>query len=372
MSVRLENARRVVVKIGSALLVDGEKGELRAAWLASLAEDIAALKKRGADVLIVSSGAIALGCTVLGLNRRKLELEESQAAAAVGQVALAHGWQQALDAEKITTAQVLLTLHDTEDRRRFLNARNTLTQLLKHHVVPVVNENDTVATSEIRYGDNDRLAARVASMISADCLVLLSDVDGLYTKVPSEEGAAHIPQVEEITPGIQAMAGVAETDVGSGGMITKIEAGRIAVNAGAAMVISSGRVNNPLRNILDGSRCTWFTPRGTPKAAYKRWIDGILEPSGAIIVDDGACDALMKGKSLLAVGVVRVDGAFQKGDAISIRPREGEEIARGIVSYDADDARAIAGRKSGEIADILGYRGRDELVHRDYLVLTRT
>lgn len=367
--MNLQDARRVVVKIGSALLVDGESGKLREQWLAGLVEDIAGLKTNGADVLIVSSGAISLGCNVLGFDRRSLQLEESQASAAVGQVALAHAWQQALAAQDVIAAQVLLTLHDTEDRRRYLNARSTLTALLKRGAVPVVNENDTVATSEIRYGDNDRLAARVASMMSADCLVLLSDVDGLYTKVPGEYGAEHIALVEELTPEIQAMAGGAATDVGSGGMITKIEAARIAVNGGASMVISSGRVDNPLQQIIKGARCTWFMPRGTPVGARKRWIAGTLDPLGMVVVDAGACAALQGGKSLLAAGVVKVEGSFEKGDAISVRDEQGNEIARGLVAYGVSDTNAIAGRKSGEIIKILGYRGRDELVHRDNLVL---
>jgi len=369
MTMDLQKAQRVVVKIGSALLVDGDSGKLREDWLAGLAEDIAELKANGAEVLIVSSGAIALGCNVLGFNRRALQLEESQASAAVGQVALAHAWQQAMASKNIIAAQVLLTLHDTEDRRRYLNARSTLTALLKRGAVPVVNENDTVATSEIRYGDNDRLAARVASMMSADCLVLLSDVDGLYTKSPDEEGAEHIAVVDEITPEITAMAGSAATDVGSGGMITKVEAARIAVSAGTAMVISSGRVANPLKHIKEGARCTWFPARETPFGARKRWIAGTLDPLGAVVVDDGASTALQAGKSLLAAGVVNVEGRFAKGDAISIRNLLGNEIARGLVAYDIADTQAIAGRKSSEISEILGYRGRDELVHRDNLVL---
>lgn len=365
----LQTAKRVVVKIGSSLLVDIETGKLRASWLNALATDIAALKSRDTEVIIVSSGAIALGRRVLGFKRRTMQLEESQASAAVGQIALAHAWQQALAEENLVTAQILLTLLDTENRRRYLNARSTLAALLSRGAIPVVNENDTVATSEIRYGDNDRLAARVASMMSADCLVLLSDVDGLYTSPPENSDATHISLVEEITPEIRAMAGVAATDVGSGGMITKIEAGRIATNAGTSMVIASGRVDHPLQHIENGARCSWFTPRGTPIAARKRWIAGALETSGAVVLDDGACNALKTGKSLLPAGVISVEGRFAKGDAISIRNKHGEELARGLVAYDAQETRHIAGRKSDEFDAILGYRGRDELVHRDDLVL---
>lgn len=370
--LKIETAKRVVVKIGSSLLVDMQSGTLREDWLNSLATDIAALKRGGADVLIVSSGAIAMGRRVLGFKQTRLKLEESQAAAAVGQVALAHAWQKALAGEDLIAAQVLLTLNDTEERRRYLNARSTIAALLARGAVPVINENDTVATTEIRYGDNDRLAARVASMISADCLVVLSDVDGLYTKSPDDEGAQHIGLVTEITPVIAGMAGQATTDVGTGGMETKVKAARIAMDAGAAMVIASGRVQNPIQKVMDGARCTWFQPGASPAAARKRWIAGTLDPLGRLTVDDGASKALGAGRSLLPAGVVKVEGRFAKGDAVAILNSADEEIARGLVAYDVEEAAKIAGRKSAEIEQILGYRGRDELIHRDDLVLKGT
>lgn len=368
-NLKLQNARRVIIKIGSSLLVDMKSGRLREDWLNSLAEDATRLKANGADILIVSSGAIALGRRVLGFKQTRLKLEESQAAAAVGQVALARAWQNALAAHGMITAQVLLTLNDTEERRRYLNARSTISALLDRGAVPVINENDTVATSEIRYGDNDRLAARVASMISADCLVVLSDVDGLYTASPEKAGAEHIAQVGEITSEIEGMAGQSITDVGSGGMETKVKAARIAMDAGTAMVIAMGRVDHPIRRIMDGARCTWFQPKATPAAARKRWIAGTLDPQGQLEVDDGASRALASGRSLLPAGVVSVEGRFAKGDAVSIINGNGSEIARGLVAYDMDEARKIAGRKSAEIEALLGYRGGDELIHRDDLVL---
>lgn len=370
--LNIKTAGRIVVKIGSALLVDMQSGKLRDDWLGSLASDLATLKAGGTDITIVSSGAIALGRRVLGFKQTRLKLEESQAAAAVGQVALARAWQQALASHHMIAAQVLLTLNDTEERRRYLNARSTITALLARGAVPVINENDTVATSEIRYGDNDRLAARVASMISADCLILLSDVDGLYTKSPDEEDAEHIGLVTDITPAISAMAGQSSTDVGTGGMETKVKAARIAMDAGAAMVIASGRVTNPLQQVIDGARCTWFKPVASPTAARKRWIAGTLDPLGRLRVDDGASKALGRGRSLLPAGVVSVEGRFAKGDAVAIINSANEEIARGLVAYDVDEASKIAGRKSAEIEGILGYRGRDELIHRDDLVLKGT
>lgn len=371
-NLNIGTASRIVVKIGSSLLVDMQSGKLRDDWLKSLSSDLADLKQGGADIAIVSSGAIALGRRVLGFRQTRLKLEESQAAAAVGQVALARAWQQALASHEMIAAQVLLTLYDTEERRRYLNARSTLTALLARGAVPVINENDTVATSEIRYGDNDRLAARVASMISADCLVLLSDVDGLYTKAPDEADAEHIELVTEITPEISDMAGQSATDVGTGGMETKVKAARIAMEAGAAMVIASGRVPHPIKQVIDGARCTWFEPGASPSAARKRWIAGTLDPLGRLKVDDGAAKALGQGRSLLPAGVVSVDGRFAKGDAVAIVNGADEEIARGLVAYDVEEARKIAGRKSTEIEEILGYRGRDELIHRDDLVLKGT
>jgi glutamate 5-kinase len=369
MRSRLSSAKRIVVKIGSALLVDSKTGTVKAAWLATLIDDLAKAQARGADIIIVSSGAIALGRRSLGLPAGKLKLEESQAAAAVGQIALAQSWSEALAKKKIVAAQVLVTLKDTEERRRHLNARATLTTLLAQRAVPVINENDTVATSEIRYGDNDRLAARVASMMSADCLVLLSDIDGLYTTPPGKAGSTFIPLVGEITPEIEAMAGKPISGVGSGGMITKIEAGRIAVGAGCNMVIASGHEAHPLRRIVDGERCTWFVAPISAMQSRKRWIAGTLQPVGRLVVDAGARTALGKGKSLLPAGVKQVNGTFARGDTVSIVDLEGAEIARGLVAYDSGDATRIAGLKSADIEKAIGFRGRDEIIHRDDLVM---
>jgi glutamate 5-kinase len=366
---RLLAARLIVVKVGSALLVDGESGEVRSEWLASLVRDIEAAKLRGCRVIVVSSGAIALGRRRLVLPKGPLRLEQSQAAAAVGQIALANAWAKALAECRITAAQILLTLNDTEERRRYLNARSTLATLLAENAVPVINENDTVATSEIRYGDNDRLAARVSSMMSADCLVLLSDVDGLYTAPPGSPNATRVEIVRELTEDIVMMAGTAGSAMGSGGMITKIEAAKIALSAGADMIIATGRVAHPLNTVIEDGPCTLFLSGASPVASRKRWIQGTLVPTGTLIVDAGAARALGSGKSLLPAGVRRIDGRFARGDAVRIVTEDGLEIARGLVAYDAADARRIAGRKSSEIAAILGFAGRDEIVHRDDLVL---
>ncbi len=368
-TTRLTKARRVVIKIGSALLVDQVEGKVKATWLSSLVEDIADLRDNGADVIIVSSGAIALGRRTIGLPKGKLKLEQSQAAAAVGQIALAQAWSEALHKKKFVAAQVLVTLHDTEERRRYLNARATLSTLLAQGAIPVINENDTVATSEIRYGDNDRLAARVASMMSADCLVLLSDIDGFYSAPPDQKHATFIPEIRDITPEIEAMAGKPVSGVGSGGMITKIEAAKIAVGAGCNMVIASGHEKHPLRRIMTGERCSWFLSSATPKLARKRWIAGTLLPVGKLRVDAGASEALSKGKSLLPAGVKKVDGLFAKGDTVSIIGPDGIELARGLANYDSEDARKIAGMKTSEIEKILGSVGRAELIHRDNMVV---
>lgn len=368
----LRAARRIVIKIGSALLVDAQTGRLRRQWLDTLAEDIARLRARGQQVLVVSSGSIALGCRTLGLGpRHTLALEESQAAAAVGQIGLARAYQEALERHELKIAQVLLTLGDTERRRSYLNARATLTKLLELGVVPVVNENDTVATTEIRYGDNDRLSARVASMVDADCLVLLSDVDGLYTADPARDpGATLIREVPAITPEIEAMAGSAGTDMSTGGMVTKLIAGRIATEAGASMVIARGAIDHPVSAIENGANATLFHAHATPAAARKRWIAGSLQPAGRIVIDAGAERALANGRSLLPAGVVRVEGSFDRGDAVIVASESGRELGRGLAAYGADDARIIAGHKSGEIEALLGYRGRDEMVHRDFLALS--
>ncbi|MGO9427132.1 MAG: glutamate 5-kinase [Steroidobacteraceae bacterium] len=369
---RFTDAKRVVVKVGSALLVDADKGRLNRTWLESFAADIAHLRQRRQEVILVSSGAIALGRRHLGLNAGKLKLEESQAAAAVGQIRLAHAYKELLDAHGITVAQILLTLGDTEQRRRYLNARGTLNTLLSLGAVPVINENDTVATAEIRYGDNDRLAARVAQMVGADCLVLLSDIDGLYTANPHEDpDAEFISRVLEITPAIEAMAGGVSSGMGSGGMQTKIAAAKIAVGAGCHLCIAKGASQHPLKRIEEGARCTWFVPSSTPMATRKQWIAGTLKPAGAIAVDEGAVRALMSGKSLLPAGVTRALGRFERGDTVSIIGPDGGEVARGICAYSDSDAARIIGRKSAEIEKVLGFRGRDEIVHRDDLVLLK-
>jgi glutamate 5-kinase len=365
-------AKRIVVKIGSSLLVDAASGTLRQVWLEALADDIAGLRKEAREVLVVSSGAIALGRNALKLPKGALKLEDSQAAAAVGQIGLAHAYEEAFRARGLVAAQVLLTLGDTEERRRYLNARSTMTTLLRLGAVPVVNENDTVATSEIRYGDNDRLAARVASMMSADCLVLLSDVDGFYTAPPgSRADARRLEEVREITPEIEAMAGDVGSELSRGGMVTKIEAAKVAVSGGTHMVIASGKVMHPLRALAEQRAGTWFLSRQDPVTSRKRWIAGTLEPKGALVVDQGAAQALASGKSLLPAGVTRVEGNFEKGDAVIIRNGQGAEIGRGLSAYDHSEAKAIIGRKSGEIAEILGYFGRPELIHRDDMVLQR-
>lgn len=363
-------AKRIVVKIGSALLVDRASGRLKQGWLDALVDDVAVLAKAGKDVVLVSSGAIALGRHTLALPKGPLELEQSQAAAAVGQISLAHAYQERFAARGLVAAQILLTLGDTEERRRYLNARHTLQTLLALKAIPVVNENDTVATTEIRYGDNDRLSARVASMVSADCLVLLSDIDGLYTAPPGTSAEARrLDVVAEITPEIEAMAGDAGTELSKGGMKTKIEAGRIARGAGCNMVIASGKVDHPLAAIAAGAPCTWFLAPSDPVTAKKRWISGQLEPKGALYLDAGAEKALMSGKSLLPAGVTRLEGSFDRGDAVLIRAADGRELGRGLVAYTRSEAERIIGKRTQEIAEILGFERTDELIHRDDMAL---
>jgi glutamate 5-kinase len=366
----LKKYRRITVKIGSALLVDRSSG-LKRDWLASLASDIAVLAGAGAEVLVVSSGAIALGRTILGLGRSVLKLEESQAAAAVGQIALAGAWSEELGRKGLKSGQILVTLGDTEERRRYLNARATISTLLKMNAIPVINENDTVATTEIRYGDNDRLAARMATMMGSDLLVLLSDIDGLYTAPPAVDPQARfIPVVDRITPEIEAMAGAAASELSRGGMRTKLDAGKIATTAGTAMIITAGTRFNPLKAIERGERATFFRPSALPVKGYKTWIAGQLEPAGRLTVDAGAVGALISGKSLLPAGVKLVSGNFSRGDTIAVIAPDGREIARGLVAYDAADAVRIAGLKSSEIASVLGYEARSAMVHRDDLVMS--
>jgi glutamate 5-kinase len=369
MSDLLAGYRRIVVKIGSSLLVDPARG-LKRTWLESLGEDIARLAAGGRQILVVSSGAIALGRQILSMPRGPLKLEESQAAAAVGQIALSRTYSEILGRHGIETGQILLTLGDTEQRRRYLNARETINTLVRFGAVPVINENDTVATSEIRYGDNDRLAARVAAMIDADLLVLLSDVDGLYTAPPLQDpNAAHIPLVEAITPEIEAMAGSAGSELSRGGMKTKIDAARIATGAGAAMIITAGNRLFPLGAIERGERATLFRPLTSPATARKRWIAGHLNATGRLVVDAGAVRALRSGKSLLPAGVTHVEGGFRRGDTITVVDADGHEVARGLVAYDAEDATRIAGLRSAEVATALGYEGRSAMIHRHDLVM---
>ncbi|WMT89016.1 glutamate 5-kinase [Pelagibacterium sp. H642] len=366
----LAGYKRLVVKIGSALLVDGATGKLRTQWLAALAQDIAALKAKGCDVVIVSSGAIALGRRILGLPGKTLPLDQSQAAASAGQIALSQAWASHLGEHAITTGQILLTPNITEERRYFLNARTTINTLLGLGAVPIINENDSVATFEIRYGDNDRLSARVATMIEADMLVLLSDVDGLYTAPPAQDpDARHIPHVAEITPEIDAMAGGAASHLSRGGMTTKLGAGKIATHAGTAMIIALGTAPHPLRALTQGARHTFFAPTPSATAARKRWIMGTLEVAGQITIDDGAVRALKSGRSLLPIGVVKVRGAFVRGDTVAVLDLDGHEIARGLAGLDRETAELVMGKKSETIRDILGPSTRTELVHRDNLVL---
>jgi glutamate 5-kinase len=366
----LSQAKRLVVKIGSALIVD-ESGDIRQSWLETVADDLAHLRKAGVDAIVVTSGAVAIGRRVLGLARtRILRIEEKQAAAAIGQVRLVEAYRAALARHGIIAAQVLVTPDDTEARKRHLNARATLTALLDFGAVPIINENDTVATAELRFGDNDRLAARVAQMASADTLVLLSDIDGLYTADPRRDAsAAHIPEVTEMTATIEAMAGEARPGISTGGMVTKLAAARIAMTAGCRMAITDGHTRHPLAALLDGARATWFLPSAEPLTARKRWLAAHLSVGGHVVVDDGACRALDSGKSLLPAGIKEVAGQFERGDLIGVRAPDGREIARGLTAYTADEARALAGRHSGLSEAILGYRGREELIHRDDMVL---
>ena len=362
--VPLTQARRIVVKVGSALLVDAESARVNRAWLETLVEDLLRLRGRGQRVILVSSGAIALGRRRLGLKHGTLRLEESQAAAAVGQIRLAHAYKELLESNDVTVAQVLLTLEDSERRRRYLNARATLESLLELGALPVINENDTVATAEIRYGDNDRLAARVAQMTGADCLVLLSDVAGLYSADPNRDPNARlIREVTQLTPEIAAMGGRSASQVGSGGMAAKIAAARIALAAGCHMCIAAGAPRHPLRRIEEGAECTWFIPPATPAAARKQWIAGTLRPAGAITIDAGALRALLEGRSLLPAGVTGTRGRFDRGDTVSVLAADGSEVARGIIAYSDGDAARIMGRKSSEIAELLGFRGRDGSSH---------
>ncbi|GBQ61774.1 gamma-glutamyl kinase [Ameyamaea chiangmaiensis NBRC 103196] len=366
----LSDARRIVIKIGSALLVDPEQAALRTAWLDSVAADIAALRARGIEVLVVSSGAIALARVSLGFPRGPLRLEEKQAAAAVGQIRLAQAWSDALSRHGLTAAQLLLTPGDTEDRRRYLNARATFETLLGLGCIPVINENDTIATAEIRFGDNDRLGARVAQMVRADRLILLSDIDGLYTADPRlDPGATHLAYVPVLTDDIIAMGGAPPPGYSSGGMFTKLLAARIATHSGCAMAIALGTQMHPLQRLIDTGRCTWFGATEDARSARKHWIAGGLTPAGSLHVDAGAAHALTEGRSLLPAGIQRVEGEFERGDLVLVVDEDGRTIGRGLVAYNALDARRIAGFRSEKIESLLGWRGRDEVIHRDNLVI---
>lgn len=366
----LQSSKRLVLKIGSVLVTDAATSAPKREWMRSLAEDVVALRAKGVEVVLVSSGAVALGCAQLKINRRSAKLEEKQAAAAVGQIALSRAWQECFSELGISVAQILLTIEDSEGRRRYLNAKNTLDTLLAHAVIPIINENDTVATSEIRVGDNDRLAARVAQMVGADALVLFSDIDGLYTADPrKDQNARHIAEVAAITPEIRAMAGGSTKVDGTGGMITKIDAAEIAVSAGCSTAIAKGEMLHPLRHIEEGGLATWFMAATTPRNARKHWIAGSLAPLGEMLVDKGAENALKKGNSLLAAGVQKVSGQFERGDAVLIKTASGRIIAKGLSAYGSEDAHRIIGHNSRDIEAILGYKGRDELIHRDDLVM---
>jgi glutamate 5-kinase len=366
----LAEAKRLVVKVGSALLVDPD-GSIDQPWLSALCEDVADHRSRGREVILVTSGAIAVGRRPLGLRAGELRLDEKQAAAATGQIRLAHAYQQELARHGLACAQILVTIDDTENRRRFLNARNTLETLLRLGAVPVINENDTVATQEIRFGDNDRLAARVAQMIGADTLVLLSDIDGLYSGDPRRDASAQfIREVRDLTPEIEAMAGDPGSAVGTGGMVTKLQAAKIALAAGCRMAIAPGKPFHPLRVLESSGRCTWFHPRQTPQTARTSWIAGSIKPQGKLVVDPGAATALANGGSLLPAGITLVEGTFQKGDAVIVLGPDGRDLARGLAAYGADEAQRLRGRKSGDFEELLGYRGPDEMIHRDDLVLT--
>ncbi|GEM18352.1 glutamate 5-kinase [Gluconobacter oxydans] len=367
---RLAQARRIVIKIGSALLVDSANASLRLEWLQSVCADIADLRSRGAEVIVVSSGAISLARHRLGLTSRRLRLDEKQAMASVGQIGLAQGWSAALAGHDLVAAQLLLTPDDTENRERHLNARATLQTLLDLGCVPVINENDAIATGEIRFGDNDRLGARVAQMTGADCLVLLSDIDGLYTADPRQDPSArHIPVVEQMTDEIMAMGGEPPPGYSSGGMRTKLLAARIATRAGANMVIAAGQEHHPLRRLQNGGLCTWFMAQTDAGSARKRWIGGSLQPKGTLTIDAGARHALEEGASLLPAGVTGLAGSFGRGDLVLIRDADGSIIGRGLIAYDSEESQKLIGHRSGEMEQLLGYRGRDALIHRDDLAL---
>ncbi len=368
---RLADGQKIVVKVGSRLVVAPGAGSIRRTWINAMASDIADLRQQGKDVLLVSSGAIAMGCRIMGLDRRRLRLEQQQAAAAIGQGYLFDAWRRAFSGHAIIASQILLTLEDTERRRRYLNARETLSELSHMRVQPIINENDTLATDEIRFGDNDRLAARIAQIVNADTLVLLSHIDGLYSSDPSEKKPArHIPLVNRLTPDIRAMAGKKISDQGSGGMMTKLEAAKITAATGCRMVLADGRARHALGRVDHPDvRKTWFMPRPGSLGLHKQWIAGTLHVGGSVVIDDGAVAALARGKSLLPAGVTRIDGHFERGDTVHICRSDGQVLGCGLSAWSADDAKRIMGQKSDEIASILGYPGRGVMIHRDDMVL---
>ena len=369
-STLIDNAQRITIKIGSALLFNPEKGGLQTAWLAGLASDVARLHKAGKQVILVSSGAIALGRDEMGLPKGQIKLEEKQAAAATGQIILAQAWNDSLKAHGITSSQILLAPDDTETRRKHLNARSTMQTLLNYGCVPVVNENDTITTYEIRFGDNDRLAARVATMMSADLLILLSDIDGLYDKNPRRyEGAHHIPLIDELTDEIMAMGESANAEFASGGMATKLAAARIATHSGVAMMICDGGTNAPLSALYQGAKSSIFTANLAPHTARKNWIASALDSAGSLIIDAGAKKALSQGRSLLPAGITAVSGDFERGDLIDIYDLDHKLIARGLASYSSAEANMLKGHKSADFEKLIGYQGRAELIHADDLVV---
>lgn len=364
----LASAKRIVIKIGSSLIA--ESARVRASWLSAMAEDVVQLHQSGKEVILVSSGAVALGRPKVGLGAEQLSLEEKQAAAAAGQPLLIQAWQEAFAKHEIQVAQLLLTLEDSEDRQRYLNARATFTTLLAHKLIPIVNENDSVATAELKFGDNDRLAARVAVMLSADVLVLFSDVDGLYDKNPSlHKDAKHIARVSELTPEIMAMGGGAASGLSNGGMKTKLEAAQMALASGCHMLIAKGIEKHALQQVLDGARATWFIATTKPKLARKHWISSAVKINGSVTVDAGAARALAQGKSLLPAGVTAVEGRFERGDTIAIKTEDGRTIAKGIAGYNASEAKKIRGKKSDDVSEILGYAHRATLIHRDDMAM---
>lgn len=366
----INQARRIVLKIGSALLIDGQNACVRQSWLQSLVEDIVYLRQQNCEILIVSSGAIALARYTLKLNRYKLRLDEKQAAAAIGQIKLAQTWSEAFTKHKITTAQILLTLDDTETRLHYLNARSALETLLNLNCIPIINENDTVATSEIRFGDNDRLAARVAEMVKADQLILFSDIDGLYTSDPkSNPEAKHIPVIHNLTPEINAMGGKAPSGYSSGGMATKLAAAKIATTASCSMAIAYGKLQHPLKALQEGARCSWFLPKNKSYSARKRWIAGSITTKGVLHIDKGAEQALKNGKSLLPAGIIQIKGYFQRGDLIKIANKTGNIIGNGITAYDSSEINQIIGMKTDQINTQLGWDGPDEVIHHDDMVI---